>query len=49
MPKANVRVARPDATCDEIETALCQAALAEYVADSPNGLMVGVAEPQAAN
>ena len=42
--EANVRLARPDATREEIETALRQAALAEFVADLPEGLQTRVGE-----
>ena len=42
--EANVRLARPDATREEIETALRQAALAEFVADLPDGLQTRVGE-----
>ncbi len=42
--EANVRLAKPDATREEIETALRQAALAEFVADLPDGLQTRVGE-----
>jgi ATP-binding cassette, subfamily B, bacterial len=42
--EANVRLAKPDATREEIETALRQAALAEFVADLPDGLRTRVGE-----
>jgi ATP-binding cassette subfamily C protein CydCD len=42
--EANVRLAKPDATREEIETALRQAALAEFVADLPEGLRTRVGE-----
>jgi ABC-type multidrug transport system fused ATPase/permease subunit len=42
--EANVRLARPDATREEIETALHQAALADFVADQPDGLRTRVGE-----
>jgi thiol reductant ABC exporter CydC subunit len=42
--EANVRLAKPDATREEIETALRQAALAEFVADLPEGLQTRVGE-----
>jgi ABC-type multidrug transport system fused ATPase/permease subunit len=42
--EANVRLAKPDATRAEIETALQQAALAEFVADLPEGLQTRVGE-----
>ena len=42
--EANVRLARPEATREEIETALRQAALAEFVADLPEGLQTRVGE-----
>jgi ABC-type multidrug transport system fused ATPase/permease subunit len=42
--EANVRLARPDASRGEIETALRQAALAEFVADLPEGLQTRVGE-----
>ena len=42
--EANVRLARPEATREEIETALRQAALAEFVADLPDGLRTRVGE-----
>ena len=42
--EANVRLAKPDATQAEIETALRQAALAEFVADLPEGLQTRVGE-----
>ena len=42
--EANVRLARPEATREEIETALRQAALAEFVADLPEGLRTRVGE-----
>jgi ATP-binding cassette subfamily C protein CydCD len=40
----NVRLARPDATRQEIETALRQAALAEFVAELPEGAQTRVGE-----
>ena len=42
--EANVRLAKPDATRQEIETALRQAALAEFVAELPDGLRTRVGE-----
>jgi ABC-type multidrug transport system fused ATPase/permease subunit len=42
--EANVRLARPDATREEIEAALRQAALADFVADLPDGLQTRVGE-----
>ena len=42
--EANVRLARPDATREQIETALRQAALAEFVAGLPEGLATRVGE-----
>ena len=42
--EANVRLARPEATREDIETALRQAALAEFVADLPDGLRTRVGE-----
>jgi ATP-binding cassette subfamily B protein len=42
--EANVRLAKPDATREEIETALRQAALAEFVAGLPEGLQTRVGE-----
>jgi ABC-type multidrug transport system fused ATPase/permease subunit len=42
--EANVRLAKPDATQEEIETALHQAALTEFVADLPDGLRTRVGE-----
>jgi ATP-binding cassette subfamily C protein CydCD len=42
--EANVRLAKPDATPKEIETALRQAALAEFVTDLPDGLRTRVGE-----
>ena len=42
--EANVRLAKPDATREEIETALRQAALAEFVAELPDGLRTRVGE-----
>ncbi len=42
--EANVRLAKPEATREEIETALRQAALAEFVADLPEGLRTRVGE-----
>jgi ATP-binding cassette, subfamily B, bacterial len=42
--EANVRLAKPDATREEIETALHQAALADFVADLPDGLRTRVGE-----
>jgi ATP-binding cassette subfamily C protein CydCD len=42
--EANVRLARPDATHEEIETALRQAALASFVADLPERLQTRVGE-----
>jgi ATP-binding cassette subfamily C protein CydCD len=42
--EANVRLARPEATREEIETALRQAALAEFVAGLPEGLQTRVGE-----
>jgi ATP-binding cassette, subfamily B, bacterial len=42
--EANVRLAKPDATREEIETALHRAALAEFVADLPEGLQTRVGE-----
>jgi ATP-binding cassette, subfamily C, bacterial CydCD len=42
--EANVRLARPEATREAIETALRQAALAEFVAGLPEGLQTKVGE-----
>jgi ATP-binding cassette subfamily C protein CydCD len=42
--EANVRLARPEATREEIETALRQAALADFVAGLPEGLQTKVGE-----
>jgi ATP-binding cassette subfamily C protein CydCD len=42
--EANVRLARPDATREQIETALRQAALSEFVAGLPDGLATRVGE-----
>ena len=42
--EANVRLARPDATRDQIEAALRQAALADFVAGLPDGLATRVGE-----
>ncbi len=42
--EANVRLARPEATREEIATALHQAALADFVADLPDGLQTRVGE-----
>jgi ATP-binding cassette subfamily C protein CydCD len=42
--EANVRLARPEATREEIERALRQAALAEFVAGLPEGLQTKVGE-----
>ncbi len=42
--EANVRLARPDATREQIESALQQAALAEFVAGLPEGLATRVGE-----
>ena len=42
--EANVRLARPDASREDIEVALRQAALAEFVADLPDGLRTRVGE-----
>jgi thiol reductant ABC exporter CydC subunit len=42
--EANVRLAKPDATREEIETTLRQAALAAFVADLPEGLQTRVGE-----
>ena len=42
--EANVRLAQPDATREQIDTALRQAALAEFVADLPEGLQTRVGE-----
>jgi ABC-type multidrug transport system fused ATPase/permease subunit len=42
--EANVRLARPDATREQIETALRQAALADFVAGLPDGLATRVGE-----
>jgi ATP-binding cassette subfamily C protein CydCD len=42
--EANVRLARPEATREEVETALRQAALAAFVADLPDGLRTRVGE-----
>jgi ABC-type multidrug transport system fused ATPase/permease subunit len=42
--EANVRLAKPDATREQIETALHQAALAEFVAGLPEGLATRVGE-----
>ena len=42
--EANVRLAKPDATREEIATALRQAALAEFVAGLPEGLATRVGE-----
>jgi ABC-type multidrug transport system fused ATPase/permease subunit len=42
--EANVRLARPEATREAIETALRRAALAEFVASLPDGLQTKVGE-----
>ena len=42
--EANVRLARPDATREQIENALRQAALADFVANLPEGLATRVGE-----
>ena len=42
--EANVRLARPDATREQIEAALRQAALADFVAGLPDGLATRVGE-----
>jgi ATP-binding cassette subfamily B protein len=42
--EANVRLARPDATREQIETALRQAALSEFIAGLPEGLQTRVGE-----
>jgi len=42
--EANVRLARPDASREQIDTALRQAALAEFVAQLPDGLATRVGE-----
>jgi ABC-type multidrug transport system fused ATPase/permease subunit len=42
--EANVRLARPDATREQIESALRQAALADFVAGLPEGLATRVGE-----
>jgi ATP-binding cassette, subfamily B, bacterial len=42
--EANVRLARPDATPEQIETALARAALAEFVTHLPDGLNTKVGE-----
>jgi ATP-binding cassette subfamily C protein CydCD len=42
--EANVRLARPEATREEIEAALRQAALADFIADLPEGLQTRVGE-----
>jgi len=42
--EANVRLARPEATREEIEAALRQAALAEFVTGLPEGLQTKVGE-----
>jgi ATP-binding cassette subfamily C protein CydCD len=42
--EANVRLARPEATREEIEAALAQAALADFVAALPDGLQTRVGE-----
>jgi len=42
--EANVRLAKPDATRQDIEIALRQAALAEFVAELPDGLRTRVGE-----
>jgi thiol reductant ABC exporter CydC subunit len=42
--EANVRLARPEATHEEIEAALRQAALAEFVSGLPEGLQTKVGE-----
>jgi ATP-binding cassette subfamily C protein CydCD len=42
--EANVRLARPDATREQIEAALRQAALADFVAGLPEGLATRVGE-----
>ncbi len=42
--EANVRLAKPDATREEIETALRQAALADFIAELPDGLATRVGE-----
>jgi ATP-binding cassette subfamily C protein CydCD len=42
--EANVRLARPDATREDIDAALAQAALADFVADLPEGLRTRVGE-----
>ena len=42
--EANVRLAKPDATREEVTAALRQAALTEFVADLPEGLQTQVGE-----
>ncbi len=42
--EANVRLARPDASRDQVEQALQRAALAEFVAGLPEGLQTRVGE-----
>ena len=42
--EANVRLARPDATREQIETALRQAALADFITGLPEGLATRVGE-----
>ena len=42
--EANVRLARPDATRDQVELALSRAALADFVAGLPDGLATRVGE-----
>jgi ATP-binding cassette subfamily B protein len=42
--EANVRLARPEATPEEVQTALRRAALAPFVADLPDGLRTRVGE-----
>jgi len=42
--EANVRLARPDATRDQIELALSRAALSEFVAGLPDGMATRVGE-----
>jgi ATP-binding cassette subfamily B protein len=42
--EANVRLAKPEATCEEIHAALDRAALSDFVADLPEGLQTRVGE-----
>ncbi len=42
--EANVRLARPDATREQVSLALSRAALAEFIADLPEGLATRVGE-----